>query len=132
MTDNNNNQFQARITVDSRGKRVINPAMDGRNRQPLNISYALPQQRFYATGASQDNNNMPGSSRNSVPWMGNTQAQPQPASRPQEDSSPRVLISDGQQVFDPIPQQQHFVPRSVLVPEASDEQRYHYPAHNFR
>ena len=78
MSDNNNNQFQARITVDSTGKRVINSAMDGWNRQHQNISYALPQHRFYAPGANQDNN-MPGSSRNSVPWVGNMQVQPQSA-----------------------------------------------------
>ena len=89
----------------------------------------LPQNRFFTPGAKQDNS-MPGSSRNSVPWLGNMQAQPQPAG-PQEERPPRVLISDGHQVFENVPQQ-HFVPRSDLVPEASEEQRYHYPAPNFR
>ena len=127
--NNTDNLLQSVITVDANGNRAQNSAISGQNRQAQKLTYALPQNRFFAPGVPQDNN-MPGSSRNSVPWVGNMQAQPQPAG-PQEERPPRVLISDGQQVFENVPQQ-HFVPRSVLVPEAPEEQRYHYPAPNFR
>ena len=126
--NNTDNLFQTRITVDSNGNRAQNSAIDGQNWQPQKISYTLPQNRFFAPGVPQDIN-MPGSSANSVPWMGHEQAQPQPAGL-QADMPPRVFISDGQQVFEDLPQS-HFRPRSVLVQEAPAEQRYHFQAPNF-
>ena len=126
--NNTDNLLQSVIMVDANGNRAQNSAISGPNRQAQKLNYALPQNRFFAPGVPQDIN-MPGSSANSVPWMEHVQAQPQPAGL-QAEMPPRVFISDGQQVFEDLPQQQ-FRPRSVLVQEAPAEQRYHYPAPNF-
>ena len=129
MTSNNNdNQYHKVIYIDTSGHRIQDPAKVGQYRQPQNISYALPQ-RLFAPGVTHDNSR-PGSSRNSVPWEP-VQDQPQPAGPQEEEEPPRMFYPDQQQVFENIPQQQRFVPRSVLVQESPDEQRYHYPTPNF-
>ena len=129
MTSNNIENHKV-IYIDTTGHRIQDPARGGQYRQQ-NISYTLPQ-RVFGPGAL--DNNRPGPSRSSVPWpQGPSEPvydQPQPAGHQEEEEPPRSFYPDQHQVYDNIPQQR-FVLRSMLVQEAPDEQRCHYPAPNF-